>query len=251
MNRLILTEFLDPERTHEHRLDPLLLDDFREVLVQRVHRNTQHLHALDALLVRDEAAELEPRRILRADVLRHPRAAGQGAVNQHPRRFPVDSRDVVGRLHDHPHHQHQHRRQHERRKDMHRPHRRHGHDPEMLENVIADDRESAGQCIGIHHLKQVHEPGKAHHPRIRPEHPRADHAQERVQKHRVQQRHPVALGHRTNPVQRPMHKRRREEHDHRVRQHDAPIREHPLVEVVAQEAGEPGGFFEGRHKVRN
>ena len=69
-----------------------------------------------ALVVRDESAQLEPRRFLRTDVFRHPGAAGEGAVDQHPRCFQIDRRDVVERLDDHPHHQHQQRGKHERRK---------------------------------------------------------------------------------------------------------------------------------------
>ena len=116
----------------------------------------------------------------------------------------------------------------------------------MLEQVIRRNCQRTGQCIGIHHLEQVHEPGIPHHPRVRPERPSADPAQDRVQQHGVQQRKPVLIR-RSRPVERPMDERRGEEHNRRVRQDDAPVRENPLVEVACHESRQPARVINISH----
>ena len=89
LDGLVLAELIDPERTHEHRLDSLLLHDGGQVLLQRVHGHAEHLHPLDTFLVRDEAPQVKPGRFLRPDILGHPGPAGQGAIDQYPFRLCI------------------------------------------------------------------------------------------------------------------------------------------------------------------
>ena len=185
--------------------------------------------------MRKEAPQIKSGRILGPDIFGNSRPTCQGAINQYPLRLRTGRSDIVNCLHDHPHHQHQHRRKDERGEDMQGLQRMQGIDPQILEQVVCSDGQAKGQCIGVYHLEQVHEPGIPHDPRIRMEDPGTDHAQEGVQEHRIKQLKPVLVRH-PRPMKSPIDKGRGNKHYEDISKDDAPIRKDALAKVIMEDS---------------